>query len=125
MYGRISDAGMGPCDLALPGWRWLCESQVGVSTQFGTVSARVTIVFVSSLLELKIYERISHPGMEPYPARVALAPRIPGWGFHNVRSGIDPGDQPFRPRYGKCRCMEGFLIRVWHLILPGWRWHYE
>ena len=36
--------------------------------------------------------------MGPYPPRVALPLRTPGWGFHIVRGGIDPGDHRFRPR---------------------------
>ena len=41
-----------------------------------------------------------------------------GWGFHNVRGGIDLGDLRFRPRFlWSCRYMEGFLIRRRGLIL--------
>ena len=32
------------------------------------------------------------------PGRVELALGTPGWGFHIVRGGIDPGDRRFRPR---------------------------
>ena len=43
-----------------------------------------------------MYGRISDWGMEPYPHRVALALRTPGWGFHTVRGGIKPDDHRFR-----------------------------
>ena len=46
-----------------------------------------------------MYGRIYDPGRRPYPTRVVLAPRAPGWVFHNMRGGIDPGDHPFRPRF--------------------------
>ena len=42
-----------------------------------------------------------------------------GWGFHTLRSGIDPGDQRFRPRVDGLEDMKGFLTRGWDLILPG------
>ena len=45
-----------------------------------------------------MYVRISDLDMGPYPSRVVLALRTPGWGFHTVRSGIDPGGHCFRPR---------------------------
>ena len=41
---------------------------------------------------------ISDPGLGPYPPRMALALRTPGWGLHTVRGGIDPAGQGFRPR---------------------------
>ena len=34
-----------------------------------------------------------------YPPRVSLALRTPGWGFHTVRGGIDPGDHRICPRF--------------------------
>ena len=72
---------------------------VGVSTPCGAASTRGITVFVPSILELYIYEMISDPEVGPCPPRVALALRIPGWGFHTVRGGIDPGDHRFRPRF--------------------------
>ena len=63
--------------LIIPGWRWLHDPQVWVSTPFGEVSTRGTTVFVPGLLELYMYGRISDPGMRPYPPRLALAPRTP------------------------------------------------
>ena len=60
--------------------------------------------------------------MGSYPPRVALAPRTPGWVFHAVRGGIDPGDCRFRPRFVRVVDMEGFLMRGWDHILPGWHW---
>ena len=39
------------------------------------------------------------PGIGPRPPRVTLFLRTPGWSFHTVRGGIDPGDHPFRPRF--------------------------
>ena len=69
-------------DVILPGWRWLCEPRVVVSTPCGAASTRGTTVFVPSLLDLYIYdEKISDPGMICYPPWVARAPRNPGWGL--------------------------------------------
>ena len=31
----------------------------------------------------------------------------------------------FVPACWRCRCLEGFMIRGWHRILPGWRWLYK
>ena len=39
-----------------------------------------------------MYVRISDPGIGPYPTRVVLSLRAPGWGFHTVWGGIDLGD---------------------------------
>ena len=48
-----------------------------------------------------MYGRIYDPGMGSYryPPRVVLALRTPGWGFHNVRGGIDPGDHRAYPQF--------------------------
>ena len=36
------------------------------------------------------------------------------------------GGSPFSsPMCGSCRYMEGFLIRGWDSLSPGWRWLYE
>ena len=64
----------------------------------GAVSTLETTVFVPGLSELQIYGNISDPGMRHYPPRVALALRTPGWGFHTVRSGVDPGELRLRPQ---------------------------
>ena len=39
-------------DIIFPGWRWLYEPQIGVSTPCSTVSTRETTVFVPGLVEL-------------------------------------------------------------------------
>ena len=39
----------------------------------------------------------SDSGMEPYPPRVALALQTPGWGFHTVQCGVEPGNRWFIP----------------------------
>ena len=39
-------------DVILPGWRWLYEPRVGVSTPCGAVSTRGYNVFTPGLLEL-------------------------------------------------------------------------
>ena len=44
-------------------------------------------------------ERISDPGMGPYPPRVALALRTPVWGFLTVRGSTALGDDRFRSRF--------------------------
>ena len=46
-----------------------------------------------------MYGSIHDPGMGPYPLRIALAPRTPGWGSHTVRGGIDPGAHRFSLRF--------------------------
>ena len=76
-----------------------------------------------------MYGRIHDAGLGPCRPRAALIVRTPGWGlamkqwscdFHTVRGGIDPEDHCF-----VCcsfRCMEGFMMQGWDLILSGWRW---
>ena len=45
--------------------------------------------------------------MGPYPLRVALSLRIPGWGFHTVQGGIDSENHHFlSPVCCSCRGME-------------------
>ena len=46
-----------------------------------------------------MYGRVFDPGIGTYLPRVALALRTPGWGFHTVRGGIDPGNHRFCPRF--------------------------
>ena len=91
----------------------LYKPQLGVSTQFREVSTRGTTVSIPGLFELCMCGRITDPGIELYPLWVALALRIPAhqqsasgdgvstpcWDFHTVRSGINPGDHRFRPRF--------------------------
>ena len=95
-----------------------------------------------------MYGGISDPRMKSYPPLVrrdldvvrmgnclsALALMSPsqsvisqwGWGFHTVRDGIDPEDDPFSsPGCWSCGCWEGFMIRGWYSILPGCRWFHE
>ena len=98
MYGSVCDPGMGPYPPRR--WHWVYEPQVGVSTPCGAVSTRETTIFVPGLFcFLYMYRTINHPVMGFYPPRVALAVRTPGWGFHPVGGGIDPGDHRFRPRF--------------------------
>ena len=68
--------------------------------------------------------------MGPYPPRVVLdrctSPNQSAigrwdWGFHVVRGGVNLGECRFRR---SCRYTEGFMIRAWGPILPGWRWLY-
>ena len=64
---------------------------------------------------------------------MALAPRTPanqqsasGLRVPHRAGQYRPGGPPFSsPLCWSCRCMEGFLIRGWDLILPGWRWLHE
>ena len=56
-------------DLILPGWRWLYEPQVGVSTPRGTVSTRGTTMSSPSLLRFVDVWKDYDPGIGPYPAR--------------------------------------------------------
>ena len=72
-----------------------------------------------------MYGRICGPGVESYPPRGALALRTPGWGFHTKR-----WCRSWEPLFSSPVCwgyryMQGCLIRVWDLILPGWRWFHE
>ena len=121
-------------------WRWLyfrapanhrLAGGVGVSAPCGAVSTRRITIFVPGLSELYMYGRISEPVTgtyppPPYPPRVALALRTPGWGFHTVQGSTGPGGAPFSPPVcWSCTCMEGFLIQGWGVILPGGRWLYE
>ena len=54
-----------------------------------------------------------------FPARVALVARTQSWSFHIVR------DHRFRPGCWSCSCMEGDMIRICHLVVPGCRLLYE
>ena len=56
--------------LIFPGWRWLYEPQVGVSTPSGAVLTREVSVVILGLLELYIYGSISDLGMDII---------LPGW----------------------------------------------
>ena len=49
------------------------------------------------------------------------------WDFHIVRAGVVPRDTRFHTRFVgvSCRCMEGFSLRGWDHILPGWHWLHE
>ena len=47
-------------------------SGIGVSTPWGAVSTRFKSIYVTGAAELKIYGRMSEPGMGTYPPRVAL-----------------------------------------------------
>ena len=55
----------------------------------------------------------------------SVSDRPVGLGFPHRAGRFRPGGSPFSsPRCGRCRCMEGFLIREWDPVLPGWRWVY-
>ena len=56
--------------LIFPGWRWLYEPQVGVSTPSGAVLTQEISVVILGLLELYIYGSISDLGMDII---------LPGW----------------------------------------------
>ena len=78
-------------------------------------------VFVPVLLGLQIYRRISDPGMEPYPRRVALAlgspnPRL---GFPHLARAVSTRETTvFVPSL-----LELYMYgRIHDLILPGLRW---
>ena len=62
------------------------------------ISTQGITAFGPCLLEL--YRRIFYLGLGPcsFPW-VALALRIPGYGVHTVRAGIDPGNRRFRPGF--------------------------
>ena len=54
-----------------------------------------------------------------------------GAGYTNLSLGFPHRAQRYRPPFlspmsWSVRCMEGFMIWEWHIILPaGWRWPYE
>ena len=56
--------------------------------------------------------------MELYPPLLALALRTPGWRFHTVRGGIDPGPR-FRPRFVGVDVRKDFLSGDGTLSPPG------
>ena len=51
---------------------------------------------------------------------MALALRTPGWGFHTVRGGINPGDHRFCPRFvGVADVRKDFWFGDVNLSSPG------
>ena len=107
-------------DLILPGWRWLYEPQVGVSTPRGTVSTRGTTMSSPSLLRFVDVWKDYDPGIGPYPIRVALARRTTGWGFHTLRGRIVPRYLRFRPRIvGVVEVWRSFWSGEGNLSSPG------
>ena len=57
------------------------------------------------------------------PQPISDRPAILGFPHHAGR--FRPGGSPFSsPGCRSCRCMEGFLIRGWDPVVPGWRWLY-
>ena len=66
-----------------------------------------------------MYGRIFDPGMECYPTRVSLALRI---GVSTpCGTFLTWGTTVFVTGFWFCRCIKGFMMRGWDLILPGWR----
>ena len=118
-------------DVILPGWRWLCEPRVVVSTPCGAASTRGTTVFVPSLFELKMNGRI-HDGRDLI---------VPGWCWlhepqvvFSTTCGVvsTRGTTLFVPvlldldMYGRIYdpVMAPYLPRVaLALRTPGWRFH--
>ena len=128
IYGDISYPGK---TLILPGWRWVRESQVWVSSLHGAVSTRGDHCFRPRFGGVADVGRICDPRMGSYKFEVALALRTPrsqlaispgGWSFHTVRGSVNPGVSRSRPRFVGVVYIRGFLIRPWVYILPGWRW---
>ena len=85
-------------DLILPGWRWLYEPQVGVSTPFEAVSTRGTNVFIPDSLEFHMYGMIDDAGM-------GLLSLPGGAGFTNsrLRFSKQPAGLGFPHRARRCR----------------------
>ena len=113
MYARFNIRGW---DHILPGWCWLNEPQVEVSTPCGTVSTRGTTVFIPGLLELKMYGTIHDPGMGPCSPRVVIPLRILVWVPTRCGAVSTRGIAIFGPVWS-CRCMEAFMTRGWDHIL--------
>ena len=57
----------------------------------GVVDARKAICFDHGI--------VYSPGAGGFTSPSQSAISQLGWGFHNVRGGIDPGDHRFRPRF--------------------------
>ena len=93
MFGKSSDLGMisYPPRVALalrtPGW---------VSTPRGAVSTRGTTVFVSGLLELELYGRISDPRIILPEWRWLYRPQV---GVSTPCWVVSTRDHRFRPRF--------------------------
>ena len=72
-----------------------------------------------------MYGIVYDPRIALYPPRVSLALRIEV----STPCGalLTRGTTVFVPPGVRwiCRCMEGFMIRGWNLILTGWRWLYD
>ena len=61
-------------------------------------------------------------GLSPPCGAGSTNPRL-AFSHHGGR--YRPGRPPFSsPVCLRCTCMEGFLIRGWDIIFPGWRWLY-
>lgn len=101
----------------------------GVTTPCGAVPTREAATFVSSVLDLQMYGRVSLSEMRPYYSRVTLAPRTPAdqrvaLGFPHRAGAVSPlRNLFFVPDVLKLQCIEGFMIRVWDRTFPGWWWH--
>ena len=84
--------------LFLPGWRWLYEFQVGVSTPWESVSTRGTTVFVPGLLDLWMYGRASDPGMSLIlPGWCWLYEPLDGFSKQPVKLGLPHSAGWYRP----------------------------
>ena len=109
-----------------------------MSTPSWELSARGIGVFVPRLLGLYRYGRISDPGMAAYPPRLRRDFCVGPWGNsrldepqpinnHPVGLGFPHLAGRYRPgafAFASLRCwsrkdMQGFLVRVWEIILPG------
>ena len=91
----------------LPGCRWLHEPQpisnqpVGLGFPHRAGRHRHgRPLFWCPVCWGCMYGKISDLGMGSKLPRVVISRRTPGWGFHTVRSGIDPGCHRFCPLFG-------------------------
>ena len=89
------------------GWRWLHEPQpisnqpVGLGFPHRAGRHRHgRPLFWCPVCWGCMYGKISDLGMGSKLPRVVISRRTPGWGFHTVRSGIDPGCHRFCPLFG-------------------------
>ena len=93
-------------DLILPGRRRLYEflpirdqpEGLRFPRRAGRPRPRVSPFSSPVCLIFRCMER-SDSLIGPYPGRVAMALRTPGWGFRTVRGGIDLRNDCFRPRF--------------------------
>ena len=92
----------------------------GICVSLGCWSCRYVEGFLTRGWEL-ILPGVRCSMYDPPP----ISDRPVGLGFPHRAGRFRPGGSPFSsPGCRSCRCMQGFLIRGWEPVVPGWRWLY-